>query len=149
MRFERLLADLPKDIDTLAVEAGAENVKSVARLISDWRSGAERFEKPGEILIAAFDEATLVGIGGATIETHAPDGHRAFRMRRYYVRQSWRRRGVGRALAARVIEHVLETCDLLTVNAGVPGAAPFWEALGFERVADPTRTHELTKNRPR
>lgn len=146
MRFERVRADLPAGIGALAEEAVAEDVGNVARLISDWRSGAERFDKPGEVLVAAFDGVTLVGIGGATIEPHAPDGKRALRMRRYYVHSAWRRRGVGRALATEVMKHALETCDLLTVNAGVPGAAPFWEALGFVRVTDPTRTHELTKN---
>ena len=134
---------MPGGFATLRAEADAENIRNVSRLEQDWASGAERFERPGEILLAAFDDETLVAVGGLTIE---PDpAVRALRLRRLYVRPAWRKRGIGRALATGLIEHGFQSVDLLTLNAGVPGASGFWEALGFRRVGHETRTHELSR----
>jgi GNAT superfamily N-acetyltransferase len=127
----------------LRAEADAEDIRNVARLEEDWRSGAERFRKTGEILLAGFDGQTLVAIGGLTVE---PDPSvRALRLRRLYVRPAWRKRGIGRALATALMDHGFRSVNLLTLNAGVPGAAEFWEALGFQRVEHESRTHEFVR----
>jgi len=136
---------LPTGFARLRADADAEGILNVARLQRDWESGVERFQKTGEMLLAGLDSKTLVAIGGLTIEpdTAVP----ALRLRRLYVRPPWRRRGFGRALATALIGNGFAFVDLLTLNAGVPGAAEFWEALGFGRVKHKTRTHELARPR--
>jgi GNAT superfamily N-acetyltransferase len=132
---------LPKGFDALRADADAESILNVARLQRDWESGIELFEKSGEVLLAGFDSETLAAIGGLTIE---PDRSvRALRLRRLYVRPAWRKRGIGRALATALTEYGFGFVEILTVNAGVAGAAEFWEALGFRRVEHESRTHEL------
>jgi len=99
LRLHRVEGDLPDGIAELRVEATAEGIGNVGRLMDDWLSGVERFTKPGETLLAAYDYETFVGIGGVTVE---PDPtHRAMRMRRLYVRtglaRSRHRSRVGRS----------------------------------------------------
>ena len=66
------------------------------RLASDWASGAMRFDRPGEALLAAYSEGVLAAIGGITIDPIVPD---ALRMRRFYVRPAFRRTGIGGEIA--------------------------------------------------
>ena len=133
-RIERL----PDDIEILRAEAERDGVRNVGRLVDDWASGQDRYDRPGEALFAAFDTAATVGLGGVAIEP----GQRAMRMRRMFVRPAWRKRGVGRLLADAMIARGLESADLLTCNAAPPGAAEFWEAMGFHRVTADGHTHE-------
>lgn len=134
------VTELPRDIETLRAEADADGIRNVGLLVADWSSGAERFDKPGEALFAAFDGDTLIGIGGVTIEQDARVT--AMRMRRLYVLRAWRGRGVGRALAGAMMKRGFAGAALLTCNARPPGAAEFWDVMGFVRVAAEGRTHE-------
>ncbi|RIJ44429.1 GNAT family N-acetyltransferase, partial [Maribellus luteus] len=107
--------------------------------------GANRFDGQGEALFAAFVDGELAGVGGVSAET----GLAAMRMRRLYVRPSFRRRGVASALAAAMIQQGLQGARLLTVNAAASLAAPpFWEALGFRRSGRAGVTHQLDRERP-
>jgi GNAT superfamily N-acetyltransferase len=68
------------------------------------------------------------------------------RMRRLYVRPAYWRSGVGRALAAAMMQQGLQSAVVLTVNARASEAAgPFWEAMGFRRVEAPGYTHRLER----
>ena len=100
----------------------------IGRLIAEWASGATRFDRDGERLLAAYLQGVLAGIGGLTME---PAITGALRMRRFYVRPRFRRQGVGRELAATLLGQAMPQVRLVTVNAATPDAPAFWEALGF------------------
>jgi GNAT superfamily N-acetyltransferase len=143
VRLVRITTALPDQMDELRAEADAEGVRNQGMLQRDFLIGAERFEKPGEILLACYGGETLVGIGGLTVE---PDQSvRAMRLRRVFIRNAWRKRGIGRVLGEALMRQGFETVDLLTLNAAVPGAPAFWEALGFSRVVHETRSHEMRR----
>jgi GNAT superfamily N-acetyltransferase len=143
MQLIPVVGVLPDGIEALESEARVEAVANVSRLITDWTSGAERFSKPGELLLAAYEDERLIGVGGLTLE---PDVRlQAMRLRRLYVCKCDRRRGVGRSLAGSLIERGLRHSAILTLNAGVAGAGTFWEALGFRRVDGKQHTHELRR----
>ncbi len=132
----RIIDTLPRDFAATHAEARGEGHRHLTRLADDWASRAMRFERDGEMLLAAYLEGQLAGIGGLTVDAVTIG---AFRMRRFYIRPGFRRRGIGRLLAAALIERMLPTARAVTVNAGIAGASAFWEALGF--APDPRAGH--------
>lgn len=103
-------------------------------LAGEWGSGTTRFNRLGEMLVAAYCDDALAGIGGVTLEPAMPG---ALRARRFYVSLAHRRHGVGRALAAALLREAGRT---VTCNAAA-GSEKFWEALGFVPDRRDGRTH--------
>jgi hypothetical protein len=93
MRFQRVVNELPADFKAMRREARAEGHQFLDRLASDWASGAMRFDRPGEVLLAAYSNGVLAAIGGITIDPIVPE---ALRMRRFYVGSAFRRAGIRR-----------------------------------------------------
>ena len=124
---------LPAGFNTLRAAADAEGYRFLRRLADDWCSGAMRFDRPGEALLAARSGETLAAIGGLTSDPFVPD---ALRMRRFYVGAAFRRSGIGRRLATALLERAGRR--RVTCNAAI-GSVPFWESLGF--IADPRDGH--------
>ena len=127
VRLQRVVEALPAGFNTMRSEAIAEGYRFVERLAVDWDTGKLRFTEPGEVLLAAYSDGVLAGIGGLTVDPALPQ---ALRMRRFYTRPAFRRQGVGQRLAAALLKEGVGRGCPLTVNAA-PGSAPFWESLGF------------------
>ena len=144
MQLDRVIAKLPHGFDIMCAEASAEGHRNMERLALDLTSGEMRFDGDGEALLAAHVQGTLAGIGGLTIEPLLPG---AFRMRRFYVRQPFRRQGVGRQLALALIEPALARSRVITVNAGNADAPAFWMRLGFTPDLRDGHTHVLRRLR--
>jgi GNAT superfamily N-acetyltransferase len=131
-----VLDGLPLGIDVLGAEAACEGYRFLERLVAEWMSHRQRFAREGEALLAAYVGNELAGIGGITIE---PAVMGALRMRRFYVRPSFRRRGIGHKLALSLLERSRSLECQVMVNAGPAEASAFWEALGF--MPDPGNGH--------
>jgi GNAT superfamily N-acetyltransferase len=142
VRIEQVVENLPSTLETLRDEARAEKYRMLDRLATDWDTGAIRFNRPGEALLVAYIGGTLAGVGGITVD---PDIPGALRMRRFYVRASFRRDGIGRKIA-QVVLASLTGSTVITVNAAV-GSEPFWEALGFLPQAGGNHTHVLDQSK--
>lgn len=137
----RVVETLPDGFDVILQAAASEGVRNMAMLGDQWTSGEQRFEEPGA-LFAALVDGDLAGVGGVTPETGA--GEPAMRMRRLYVLPAFRRFGVGRRLAAAMMQQGFQAAPLLTLNAAASAAAPlFWEAMGFVRVEAESFSHAL------
>ncbi len=61
-------------IGEIAREARASGHVFLDRLIADWHSGANRFDKPGECLLGLFDGDRLVAIGGLNRDPYTRAG---------------------------------------------------------------------------
>ena len=122
-----VIENLPAGLDALRTDARTEGYLFIERLVADWEGRRIRFDRKGEVLLAAHVKGVLAGIGGLTVEPVLPD---ALRMRRFYIRPSYRRSGVGRKLAIALLEQARSSSRLVTVNAA-PASFPFWEAVGF------------------
>ena len=125
--LERVVKELPVGFDTLRTEAHAEGYRHLERLADQWLVATMRFDREGEALVAARLNGELAGIGGLTIDPSEPA---ALRMRRFYVRASLRRNGIGRSLAENLLVYARARGRPVTVNAAA-GSEAFWQSLGF------------------
>jgi GNAT superfamily N-acetyltransferase len=146
VRLEPVVEALPAEFDQLRAESGAEGRRFLDRLANDWASGVMRFDRPGEMLLAAYsDDDMLVGVGGITVD---PEIAGALRMRRFYIRSAFRRTGIGRAIAETLLESALRKVDTITLNAAT-ASFRFWESLGFVPDQQAGHSHILRVGRQR
>ena len=131
---------LASGIGPLAEAARQEGYNHILRIAEEWSAGTNRFERPGESLLGAHDQGRMIAVGGMTVEPSRADW---LRMRRFYVSQSYRGKGVGRCLAERLIEHARSFTTVVTVHAGSDDACRFWEAMGFQPLTGESYTHTL------
>lgn len=137
----RLFEGLPHGFDVICAEAAAEGVRNMAMLRNEVGAPDDPFADPGA-LFAATVGGDLAGVGGVTVQAGLTEP--AMRMRRLYVRPTFRRAGVARALAGAMMQQGFQTAPLLVLNAAASDAAPpFWEAMGFEQADWPGITHAL------
>jgi GNAT superfamily N-acetyltransferase len=139
-QLETVVNDLPAGFDALRAEARAEGYLFVERLFTEWMSHINRFDREGEMLLAARLDGVLAGIGGITIEPVKPG---ALRMRRFYVCSAFRRNGVGDRLAKALLNRV-RVGRPITVNAA-PASFAFWESVGFRPDHRDGHTHILVR----
>jgi GNAT superfamily N-acetyltransferase len=137
------LTDLPSQIVDLEREASEEGFHFLGRLVAEWRTGSNRFDKPGECLLAVTENGILVGIGGLNADPYRPDGATA-RLRRLYVAKAFRRRGVGEALVLALLQKASPWFRSVRLSTDTESASAFYCRLGFIAVDDETATHSKT-----
>jgi len=140
---ERLLALPAGALAPLVAESEAVGSALVHRLVAEWESGANRFDRPGEALFGARIDGRLVGVCRLNVDPYAGSA-RIGRVRHLYVLRSFRQRGVGRRLVREVVAAARERFDRLHLRTTSPEAARLYEALGFRRSTEaPHHTHTL------
>ena len=132
--------DLPPDFDDLRAEAAAEGFGHIETLWSQWQDGSNRFGRPGEMLAKASIDGVLAGVGGITEDFVDPAD---LRMRRFYVRPGYRRRGVARAIATFVLDEATPHGRPIVLYTDTAQGAAFWERMGFAPVKREKTTHAL------
>jgi GNAT superfamily N-acetyltransferase len=142
VRLEQVTEALPAGFETLRSEARAEGYAFVERLATEWASGGMRFDRAGEALLVVHVDDELAALGGLTIDPAIPE---TLRMRRFYVRKRFRRRRIGRRLAAALLERAAEAGRQVMVNAAA-GSEPFWKGLGFIPDQRDGHTHILQRH---
>ena len=133
------------DLGALLAESEQAGLQLVRRLVEEWASGANRFDRPGEALFGAWVDGRVVGVCGLNVDPYTAEEH-VGRVRHLYVLSAFRRRGVGRRLTAAVIEAARGRFGALRLRTGNPEAARVYEAIGFRpsgRAADYTHIMEL------
>jgi GNAT superfamily N-acetyltransferase len=131
-------------IERLQIEALNEGYNFVETLLEDWNSGKNRFDAPGEILCGHFDQGQIIAVGGLNCDPFAADPE-VGRIRRVYVRQAWRNRGIGRALVAALVTEARKHFHCVRLRAENANAACLYERLGFAPIVntDATPHHDL------
>jgi GNAT superfamily N-acetyltransferase len=129
-------------LDELRTVAGKEGYNFLDTLVEEWASGENRFDAPGEILCGHLDQGLLVAVGGLNCDPFAGRPE-VGRIRRVYVRDAWRNKGVGKALVSALIEEARKHFRCVRLRAENPGAARLYERLGFTPIASPDATHIL------
>jgi GNAT superfamily N-acetyltransferase len=137
-RIHRLPTDALAPLLTASVHEGFHFVE---RLVREWEEAKERFNRPGELLLAAYKGGGIIAIGGLTADPYS--GEPALgRLRHVYVRPDARRRGIGRRLVQILEQAAEQTYGALVLRTDTPTAARFYETLGYTRLPPgSTATH--------
>jgi GNAT superfamily N-acetyltransferase len=140
------LTELPDDrLAELVADSERQGYRFVRRLVDEWASGANRFDRPGEALFGALCGGRVVGVCGLNVDPYA--GSSEFgRVRHLYVLAAHRRIGVGRCLVQEVLRAARGVFARLRLRTADARAAWFYERLGFRAVlteADSTHILEL------
>lgn len=126
----------------LVAEAAHEGGPFLLRLRDEWLSGVLRFDGPGELLLGAFLDDLLVGVGGVSRDPYAPAPGLG-RIRHLYVLKDCRAHGLGRVLLGELLDHALKHFSLLRLSTQAPEAARLYESCGFAPVKGHKQTHRL------
>ncbi len=127
----------------LIAEGGQSGSRFVGRLATEWDSGANRFDKPGEALFVARVDGQPVGVCGLNVDPYT-DERRVGRVRHLYVMEVYRRHGIGRRLLADVVAAARGPFDRLRLRTTNPEAGRFYEAMGFAPCPEePDSSHAL------
>src|SRR5215467_4879175 len=125
------LRDRPSGaIGELLAESEGAGLRLVRRLVDDWESGANRFDGEGEMLLGAWSDGRLVGVGGLTVDPYGGSA-RTGRVRHLYVLGALRRGGIGRRLVLDMVGAARGRFDDLRLRTNNPAAARLYEGLGF------------------
>jgi GNAT superfamily N-acetyltransferase len=133
------LTHLPPKMATLEEEAVAEGFRFLTRLISEWNSGTNRFDAPGESVMAAYLNQRLVGIAGLSVDPFTHD--RTGRLRRVYVAPASRGQQVGRRLVSALLAHAALHFESVRLYTDTLEGSAFYLRCGFTRTDDAHATH--------
>ncbi|MBV4510218.1 GNAT family N-acetyltransferase [Pseudomonas sp. SWRI22] len=130
---------LPAEVLTLEKEAIAEGFRFLTRLISEWHSGKNRFNAPGECLMAAYLNQQVIGIGGLSVDPYNQPN--TARLRRVYVAPAARNQHVGHALVKALVAHAALHFQKVRLSTDTSAGNAFYLRCGFMRTEDVHATH--------
>lgn len=124
----------------LVEESKMEGFGLVARTVHEWRSGQNTFSGDGEKLWGLHTRLGFAGIGGINRDPYAENNYTG-RVRHLYIRQNERRNGYGTWLMKTIMDHAKLHFTKLRLFTDQPGAAAFYEQLGFIKEEGFKSTH--------
>jgi GNAT superfamily N-acetyltransferase len=143
VQIGRLTEVPPGLFDLLVAESESAGYRLVRRLADEWASGENRFDRPGEVLFAAWVDGHLIGACGLNIDPYTKAAS-VGRVRHLYVLAAYRRLGVGGQLVGRVVDAARGRFGRLRLSTQNPEAAQLYERMGFTPSAGPPdHTHFL------
>lgn len=133
-------------VDTLSeifLESRSNGFNAISRLITDWTSGSNRFDRPGEALFLAQHADRCIGTCGLNLDPYAQSAT-VGRIRRLYVLSHYRRQGVGRSLVKQVISEGCLSFEWLHVRTDSLSGNLLYRSLSFvPDLTSETVTHKL------
>ncbi len=131
-----------QEFTEMLAESKMAGFRAIERLVTDWETGINRFDRPGEALFIARQGDRILGVCGLNRDPYI-NSSQIGRVRRLYVMQENRRQGIGRTLVHQIIEVAKLSFDWLHVRTTNPIAAQFYQSLGFMPCHDEAATHTL------
>ena len=135
MIIERLSEFPSEAFGLLVAESEQAGLRFVHRLVEEWASGRNRFERPGEACFAALVDGRIVGVCGLNVDPYTAEP-RVGRVRHLYVLSAYRKLGVGERLVGEVIAAGRGQFGTLRLRTQNETAARLYERMGFRRCAD-------------
>jgi predicted acetyltransferase len=114
----------PDSLSALEADAVADACVMVSRFLQDWRSGQNRFARPGEKAYIAMRGERICAVCGLNRDPFATDDSIG-RVRRLYVAVQDRRSGIGTAVIDRLMADACGVYTLVHLRTHDPEAAAF------------------------
>jgi GNAT superfamily N-acetyltransferase len=114
----------------LVDESVREGFRHIKRLVNDYVTGINRFDKEGEALFIAFQNSDIVGVCGLNRDPFS-NSKEAGRVRRLYVLPRVRGLGIGRLLMDSIIAEARKNYSMLVLKTDNPKADVFYRSIGF------------------
>jgi GNAT superfamily N-acetyltransferase len=127
-------------LEPLREEAGREGFRFLERLISEWESGANRFDQRGECFVGGYVGGHLAAVGGLNRDPFT-DPRRIGRLRHLFISGNYRRQGIGSAIVDHLVRQARPHFAELHLRTDSTDAASFYMRLGFRAVIHPTASH--------
>jgi GNAT superfamily N-acetyltransferase len=129
--------------EQLVLASEREGLEFVRRLEREWRSGQNRFDGAGELLLGARVGGCLEAVGGINRDHHLDDP-RLGRLRHVYVLPRRRNEGVGSILVRALLDAARVSFDRVRLRAATPRSDGFYSRLGFAKLdGESNATHAL------
>ncbi|WP_191559660.1 GNAT family N-acetyltransferase [Metabacillus idriensis] len=128
--IKRLDSVKTEEISNLLDESKREGFRFLERLAAGYQSGDNKFKKPGEMLLGAFHNETLIGIGGINQDPYSQN-EKAGRIRRFYVSKEHRRQGVGELILRALLKKAEDFFDVAVLRTDNQEASMFYKQAGF------------------
>jgi GNAT superfamily N-acetyltransferase len=132
------------DLNSLLAESKSEGFRFLSRLIDEYQSGINTFSDRGEGLFGVKDHSgEVIAIGGLNQDPYSNEMNIG-RLRRFYVANSYRRRGLGIQLMDHILSYAKEHFALIVLHTDTEQADCFYRAYGFKKPClFPGSTHVL------
>jgi GNAT superfamily N-acetyltransferase len=140
--IQRIELPLP-GLDVLVKESLDEGFDFIERLVQEWESCVNCFDRPGEVLLGSYFDDILIAVGGLNIDPYTADPSIG-RIRHFYVRSEWRNIGIGRQLLEALVEESRRTFRTVRLRAENAGAARLYERTVFVAISDPHASHIMS-----
>ncbi len=131
---------LPTGFEGLLADASKEGFSFLDKMKTAWESGSNKFNKQGELFLAAFVDGELAGVGGRSIDPHIENGL-VGRVRHLYVSPSFRKQGVGKALVSEILKEAEEFFMTMRLSTENSGTSDFCKKVGFTEATKEHQTH--------
>ncbi|NHM30888.1 GNAT family N-acetyltransferase [Neobacillus terrae] len=128
----------------LVLESKENGFRFLDRLVNDYKNGENTFDKDGESLFGVFNQqGTLIAIGGLNIDPFSGD-EKVCRLRRFYVSDAYRRKGIGTLLLNTIVSEAKNYFNVLVLHTDTEEAAKYYKAYGFHKdEIRPNSTHYI------
>lgn len=117
-------------LNHLVEESINEGYRHLKRLVDDFETGVNTFNKQGEALFVAVKDGQIAGVCGLNQDPFSISLN-VGRVRRMYVSPAVRRSGVGRMLVNSVIAEARKNYMALVLRTDNPVADFFYRSCGF------------------
>jgi len=121
---------LDEEVEELRKESKKEGYNHIEKLINDFKSGVNKFSKPGEALIVYERNNKIVGICGLNVDSIDPERGR---IRRLYVLPQYRKQEIGKKLVKELIDYSAKNFKSVSTNIGRLDISGFYKKLGFKK----------------
>jgi len=133
MLIERVKSLEKYDLNLLIEDSVSEGYKFVKRLVDEYETGDNKFDKNGESLFVAIIDGEVKGIGGLNIDPYLGLTEIG-RVRHLYVLRNYRGTGVGKKLLGTIIDEAKKHFRILTLFTNNPIADNLYRSFGFTKV---------------